>query len=190
MSNEIDKIEFFYKEGRRLWQSNPDYVRTKEFYELWESLHFPQPFTVGNDVELMGVKFDLPEYEGRKTAYYSWLEEDECPALLIETKEWEKRFLLTFDEGEAKIYEDDLITVDDDEFSMGEKLEVVMEVISYMRKCKSTKDILNLSKKRFYRPDGQYCTSLSAGTYQLDETLIGGFHQKSLPQGCGGPGGG
>ncbi len=149
MNNEIDKIEFFYKEGRRLWQSNPDYVQTKEFYEMWESLHFPQPFTVDNDVELMGVRFDLPEYEGRKTAYYSWLEEDECPALLVETKEWEKRFLLAFDEGNAKIYEEELILAEDDEYSMGEKLEVVMEVISYMRKNKSTKDILNLTKKDF-----------------------------------------
>jgi len=74
---------------------------------------------------------------------------DRCPALLVETKEWEKRFLLTFDEGNAKIYEEDLILTSDDEYSMGEKLEVVMEVISYMRKSKSTKDILNLTKKDF-----------------------------------------
>ena len=149
MNREIDKIDFFYQEGRRLWQSNPDYVLTKDFYELWESLHFPQPFTVDNSVELMGVRFDLPEYEGCKTAYYSWLDTDRCPALLVETKEWEKRFLLTFDEGNAKIYEEDLILTSDDEYSMGEKLEVVMEVISYMRKSKSTKDILNLTKKDF-----------------------------------------
>ena len=149
MNSEIDKIDFFYQEGRRLWQSNPDYVLTKDFYELWESLHFPQPFTVDNNVELLGVKFDLPEYEGCKTAYYSWLDADRCPALLVETKEWEKRFLLTFDEGNAKIYEEDLILTSDDEYSMGEKLEVVMEVISYMRKSGSTKDILNLTKKDF-----------------------------------------
>lgn len=149
MNNEIDKIGFFYKEGRRLWQSNPDYVSTKEFYELWESLHFPEPFTVGDSIELMDVTFDLPQYDGGKTAYYTWLNTDMCPALLVETKEWEKRFLLTFTDGDAKIYEEELILFSDDDYSMGEKLEVVMEVISYMRKRESTKDILNLTKKDF-----------------------------------------
>ena len=149
MNNEINKINFFYQEGQRMWLTNPDYVLTKEFYELWESLHAPQPFEIADSVELLGVNFDLPECDSSKIAYYSWVNKDMCPALFVESKEWEKRFLLTFAEGEAKIYEEDLILLSDDDYSMGEKLEVVMEVISYMRKCNSTKNILELTKKDF-----------------------------------------
>ena len=149
MNDEINKIDFFYQEGRRLWQNNHDYVLTKEFYELWERVHAPQAFSVANSIELLGINFDLPEYDGIKTAYYTWNNEDKCPSLLVESKEWEKRFLLTFSEGEAKIYEEDLILFVDDDYSIGEKLEVVMEVISYMRKNKSTKNVLDLNKKEF-----------------------------------------
>jgi hypothetical protein len=149
VSNELDKIDFFYKEGRRLWQSNPDYVLTKDFYELWESLYSPQPFAVEDSIELMGIKFDLPEYEGEKIAYYSWLNGDKCPALLVETEEWEKRYLLTFADGDARIYENDLILFSDDDYSMGEKLEVVMEAVSYLRRHEPGKNILTLTKKDF-----------------------------------------
>ncbi len=175
VNNEISKINFFYKEGSRLWQSNPDYVLTKKFYELWESLHFPQPFEVADSIELMGVTFDLPEYDGSKTAYYSWLNNDMCPALLVETKEWEKRFLLTFDQGNAKIYEEDLILFRDDDYSMGEKLEVVMEVVSYMRKCKSTKDILNLTKKDFIDLMGNIAELYPPGLISLIKRSSAGF---------------
>ena len=132
-----------------MWQSNPDYVLTKDFYELWESLYSPQPFTVGDSIELMGIKFDLPEHEGNKIAYYSWLTSDMCPALLIETSEWEKRFLLTFTDGDARIYEDDLILFSDDDYSMGEKLEVVMEAVAHVRRHDPGKNILALTKKDF-----------------------------------------
>ena len=149
MKNEIDKINYYYEEGRRLWDGNPDYVSTRDFYEMWESTHFPQPFAVENDVELMGVKFDLPEYGGGKTAYFSWLDEEMCAGLVVETIEWKKHFLLTFAEGEAQIYEEDLIPASDDDYSMGEKLEVAMEVISYIKKNQLKVDILNLTKKEF-----------------------------------------
>lgn len=175
MNNEIDKIDFFYKEGRRLWQSNPDYVLTKEFYELWESLHFPQPFTVTDSIELMGVNFDLPEYDGSKIAYYTWMNKDMCPALLVETKEWEKYFLLTFDEGDAKIYEEDLILFSDDDYSMGEKLEVVMEVISYMRKQKLTRDIRDLTKKDFIDLMGNIESLYPRGLINLMKRSSAGF---------------
>jgi len=175
VNNEINKIDFFYKEGRRLWQSNPDYVLTKEFYELWESLHFPQPFAVTDSIEIMGIDFDLPEYDGSKIAYYSWLNNDLCPALLVETKEWEKRFLLTFDEGNAKIYEEDLILFSDDDYSMGEKLEVVMEVISYMRKQKLTKDVLDLTKKDFVNLMANIADLYPSGLINLMKRASAGF---------------
>lgn len=149
MNREIDKIDFFYKEGRRLWPSNPDYVLTKDFYELWESLYSPQPFAVGNSIELLGRKFDLPEYAGGKIAYYSWLNGDKCPALLVETAEWEKRFLLTFADGEARICERGLIPRSTADYPMGEKLEVVMEAVSYLRRHEPGKNILTLTKKDF-----------------------------------------
>jgi hypothetical protein len=149
VNNEIDKINLYYQEGQRLWQSNPDYVLTKDFFEMWESTYFPQPFQVNSSIDLMGINFDLPHSEDTKTAYYSWIESEMCPALLVETREWEKRFLLTFSDGEAKIYEEDLIFHNDDCYSMGEKLEVVFEVIAYMRSHNSSKDILNLTKKDF-----------------------------------------
>ena len=180
MINEIDKIHFFYDEGRRLWKNNPDYVLTKDFYELWESLHFPQPFKVDDSIELMGVTFDLPHYDGEKIAHYCWLENDMCPALRIETKEWEKCFLLTFAGGEAQIYEESLTLFSDDDYSMGEKLEVVMEVISYMRKCKSAKDIRNLTKKDFVTFMDKIAGLYPSGLINLMRRASAGFIKNLL----------
>ncbi|MDD5698195.1 MAG: AAA domain-containing protein [Victivallaceae bacterium] len=149
MNNELDKINFFYEEGRRLWRNNPDYVLTREFYELWESVHQPQPFTVGGAIKLLGIDFELPSGKGDKIAYYTWLAADCCPALLVETGEWEKRFLLTFSEGETQIYEEELVRFSDDDYGLGEKLEIAMEVIAHLRQGGSTKNVLSLSKKDF-----------------------------------------
>ena len=180
MNSEIDKINFYYQEGRRIWQSNPDYVQTKDFYEIWESMHFPEPFEVNNYIELMEVGFDLPEYEGKKTAYFNWLDLEMCPALCVETKEWEKRFLLTFNDGEPHIYEEDLILFSDDDYSMGEKLEVVFEVISYLRKNETTKEILSLNKKEFVEYMGKIAKHYPAGLINLMKRASANFIKSLL----------
>ncbi|MFA7232434.1 MAG: hypothetical protein WC071_14265, partial [Victivallaceae bacterium] len=147
MNSDLYKINYYFEEGGRLWNSDPERVTSREFYELWENIQRPLPFLLPeNSFELFGIKFELPKSEHDRIGYFCWDNDEMCPALRVETLEWEKKFLLIFNDGEPQIYENDAIQLEQDELSVGEKLEIVYDVIGYCREHFPDKDIFELTK--------------------------------------------
>ena len=92
----------------------------REFYELWETVQSPVPFLLdGDHFELLGTPFTLPQHDGEKTGYFTWDAENFSPALILETKEWVQKYLLTFSDGEPRIQENGLVMLDTDELTHG-----------------------------------------------------------------------
>jgi hypothetical protein len=150
LDTDLQKIKYYFDEGRRLWENDSERVVTREFYQLWENVQKPRPFSLADDsVSLFDIDFDLPACDDEKIGYFCWDAEEMCPALTVESPEWKKKFLLTFSDGEPHIYENPEIWYDDDELSMGEKLEIVFDVIAWYKKNRPEKDILSLTKKEF-----------------------------------------
>ncbi|MCP3966412.1 MAG: AAA family ATPase [Lentisphaerae bacterium] len=149
MDRELNKIDFYFEEGRRLWQTEPERAASREFYEMWESIQKPLPFKVTDFITLLEILFDLDEPEIDKTAYFKWHAEENCPALTVESQEWQKHYLLTFNDGEPYVVEKDMEFFEDDDLSLGERLEVIFDVIAWLRKNKPSKNILTITKKDF-----------------------------------------
>ncbi len=150
MNSEISKINSYFEEGKRLWQTSPERVMKREFYELWETVQSPVPFLLdGDQFELLGTPFTLPHYDGEKTGYFIWDAENVSPALLLETKEWVQKYLLTFSDGEPRIQENDLVMLDTDELTHGERLEIIYDVIAYTNRTYPSRNVLSLTKKEF-----------------------------------------
>ena len=150
MNSDVSKIDFYFQEGKRLWQNSPDRVLERSFYELWESIQNSVPFILeGNQFELLGTLFTLPHFDGDKIGYFAWDAENQSPALLIETDEWMQKYLFTFSDGEPRIEEKDPVILDADELSHGERLEIIYDVIAYINRTNPSRDVRNLTKKEF-----------------------------------------
>ncbi|QSH40425.1 AAA domain-containing protein [Lentisphaerota bacterium ZTH] len=149
MDRELNKINFYFEEGRRLWQTEPERAASREFYEMWESIQKPLPFIVKDYITLLEILFDLDEPELEKTAYFNWHPAENCPALTVESREWQKHYLLIFNDGEPYIIEQDMEFFDNDELSLGERLEIIYDVIAWLRKNSPDKTVLDITKKEF-----------------------------------------
>ena len=150
MDSDIGKINYYFEEGKRLWQSSPERVLERNFYELWENVHNSVPFLLeGNQFELLGTLFTLPNFAGDKIGYFAWDEENQSPSLFIETGEWIQKYLLMFSDGEPRIEEKEPVILDMDELTHGERLEIIYDVIAYINRTNPSRDVRNLTKKEF-----------------------------------------
>ena len=146
----LDSINPFFEEGRKLWNTDMDLVISKRFYELWENVEKPKPFPIkGSEIELFSQPFELSgEYEDR-IGYFSWDVEEMCPALFVECDECVDKFLLTFDDGNPRVYETEPEFFEVEVMGDGERFEVIYDVISYVTQNRPELDILALSKKHY-----------------------------------------
>ncbi len=146
----LDKIKFYFDEGKRLWSMSPDKVISREFYELWENIQEPMPFAVTEDaIEMFGFKFELPGSDSRKLACFGWDQANGCASLTVECAEWEKKYLLFFSEGDPFVSEEEVVFFDNDELKHGEKLEIIYDLTAWLRQNQPQVDILKLKKKEF-----------------------------------------
>ncbi len=146
----LEKIKFYFDEGKRLWKAMPDKVTSREFYELWENIQQPQPFQIdGNSFNLMGYSFELPSADSGKMGCFGWDQRNGCASLTVECTEWAKRYLLFFSDGEPFISEDEVEFFSDDELKHGEKLEIIYDLTAHIRKNYPACDIQKLKKKEF-----------------------------------------
>lgn len=59
---ELSKFNFYLSEGEKLWSRSRPLVESRKFFELWESLHHPEPFLLEDTpFSLAGYRFELPE---------------------------------------------------------------------------------------------------------------------------------
>lgn len=147
---QLQKIDFYFQEGQRIWNTAPEQVVSRQFYELWENIQHPLPFTTENaEIELLGFKFELPDSSDQPWAYFCWDDQNGCAALQVECAEWKKKYLLCFSDGLPLVSEEETIFSGLDEINHGEKLEVIYDLIAHIRKTSPNTDIIEIKKKDF-----------------------------------------
>jgi GTPase SAR1 family protein len=150
LTAEISKIKYYFDEGERLWATDPERVISKDFYELWENIQRPRPFPINTpELNLLEHSFELFEEPAEKIAYFSWDPDEDCAVLKIEGNESEEKFLLTFNDGTPQIYETPVKLLDQGELEHGERLEIIYDVIAFIKKQKPGKDVLAMTKQEY-----------------------------------------
>ncbi len=151
MNTELQKIEFFYKEAAKLWNSSEERARSRQFYELWEDISQPKPFEVkGGQISMLGRKHKLSAGEGVRTAYFAWDCREGCPALHVESETDTEKFLLGFDGGGRPLVTScGAVPLGRSGSGLGERLEIVYDVIEAFREKFGGRDILSMTKKEF-----------------------------------------
>jgi len=146
----LDSIESFFDEGGKLWNVDMELVNSKRFFELWESVHQPKSFPVcGREIELLDHHFELSGEHDDRIGYYIWDDDELCPVLKIEADDCHDTFLLTFDDGQPRVYECDPVFYEVEEMEYGESLEVIYDVIAYVHENFPSWEILELTKKQY-----------------------------------------
>lgn len=131
-----DLIESFFAEAKKMWTQRSQYARSRDFYQIWESVVNPVPFYVKSEtVELFGKFFNLPESESDKVAFFRWDGMRKTPSLRIESTDWVATFYFDFDNnGDPIVREPNIEYPEDGNLSHGERLEVIYDVMAYLYK--------------------------------------------------------
>lgn len=99
---EAEKIQSYFKEGQALWKNSSKLVRSRRFYELWESAANPEPFQIDPEGILFGEHLIVPPGKAEScNAFTCWDDELDSMLLNLETTDGvREKYLLRFsDEG-------------------------------------------------------------------------------------------
>jgi len=150
MNKELAKIDYYLAEVKQHWNDNPDFVSGPHFYAAWENVQRPRPFPIeGKVIVIAGRKFELTDDSDKKTASFSWDRTEECAGLIIEGKEWIEKIIISIEDGEPFFFKQDPIYLEQMGLSYGERLEIIYDIIAYLKKNRQGIDLLHLKKKDF-----------------------------------------
>ena len=142
------QIDSYFEEGKKQWKTASSLVKERAFYELWESICLPEPFPLPDVFAIAGKSFELSGVSGSLYGRYEWSESFHCAALIAECDTWRKEFLLRFGaSGEPEIEERETILFEDETLRSGELLDLVSEVVAYVRQNQPGKEILKLKRR-------------------------------------------
>jgi GTPase SAR1 family protein len=145
---EFDKIERYFAEGKRHWSIDADRVLRRQFYELWELSEKPRPFKVSLPLSICGHRINLAN-DTELLGYFTWDESEMCAALMVEGSNSEQKILLMFEDGEPLISENAPVSLESNELGVGERLEVICDIIVAHRKQYPGADVLALKQKTY-----------------------------------------
>ena len=144
------QIDSYFQEGKKQWKGASSFVTGRAFYELWESVCLPEPFSLPETFDLGGKSFTLSGVSGPLYGRWEWSEASHCASLIAECDAWRKVFLLRFGtDGEPEIEELEKFFFDEENPRSGEMLDLVSEVVAYVREHKPEKEILKLKRREF-----------------------------------------
>lgn len=151
MHPELEKLDAFFAEAQRLWETNPELVVSRRFYELWEETHGPRPFQIADGAfTVAGQEFPLEDAD-EAVLHAAWDAEEACPALVIDTELHRRRLLFGFNDGRATVTEGAVLLREDDALSFGERLEIIYDVIHWHRETYPARDVRDIAKADFLR---------------------------------------
>jgi hypothetical protein len=144
---EFEKIETFFADARTLWETDPEMAISRQYFEMWQLATQPQPFIIEADTfELAGDTFRTGAEEESCIGYFGWESSEDCVKFTLEGPGTEKTLLMPFNDGVPAIIEQPLVFVEDDELTLGERLEVMYEVVAYVRKHEPARDVRDLNR--------------------------------------------
>ncbi len=150
------QIDSYFEEGKKQWKTAAAQVTGRLFYELWESVCLPEPFLLPEVFSIAGHPFQLSAVSGILYGRYEWNETFHCASLVAECDAWRQEYLLRFGvDGEPEITEQEKKFFDEECLQSSELLDLVSEVVAYLREHEPEKEILKLKR-------GEFLASLSA----------------------------
>ncbi len=182
--DELNKIEFYFSEGLRLWSVNPELVISRHFYELWEKVHHPRPFAIENmTITLLGVALALID-DNNLIGYYTWEASEECCCLCLEGEKTTQKYLMIFEDGFPRILEPKIEFHDIREISFGERLEVIYDIISEVQTNHLHWDSKAITRKDYLKYlaliESNYDRGLISVMKQLNLDSIRKLFQKAI----------
>ncbi len=103
---ELSKFELYLAEVESRWSQSSALVSGRAFFELWENIHKPLPFTADRKAFLIqGQKLELPRGGGTPSGAFMWDDLNDCVSLHVENEKWSIRFLFRFPEGKVSVEE-------------------------------------------------------------------------------------
>ncbi len=73
METQLEKINFYFAELKKLAEKNPEKAFSKDFYELWEKIHQPLPFIIKEqDLQILSGKIRLSKNQQNHVCYFKW----------------------------------------------------------------------------------------------------------------------
>jgi AAA domain len=148
-TEELDKIKLLFEEAKRMQAANADWQLNMDFFALWRNMCRPRPILLkGDSLKVFNRKISLQETE-KNIAYYDWSRLSNTPVLRIESGDVQTELILGVEDGIPAILDKTTSISKRRELGYGEKLEIVYDVVEYVRKNYSGQDVRKFTKKRF-----------------------------------------
>ena len=184
MNNELKKLDYYLKEVKQHWARDPEFASSARFYSAWENVQRPLPFKLKeNNITLGDQTFTVTDDSPEKVACFQWDYTNECMALIVEGEEWLDRILIQLDNGDPMIIKQDPIHLEEMGLSYGERLEIIYDVIAYLKDVNPGIDILSIKKKEFIQGleeiAGHYDSKALAVMKRLSKHSIERFIRKA-----------
>ncbi len=148
MNNELQKINAFLEEARNVWSVNPEFVLSRAFFELWENNFHPHPFRVEGETVTLGDQC-FQNLQENAIGFMAWNEQECCSAFNIEDESSRKEILISFQEGLPAFEEQAAEEFDSEELGLGERIEVIYDVISEVHAKQPEKNVVDLTAKEY-----------------------------------------
>jgi len=150
MKEEIDKFLHFLKEAEKTSANPPRQRLNRDFYEIWETVQKPKPFFyTKTSITFLDKNFTLIKESNRRIASFSWDDEECCPVLIVEGSEWKDKLLFIIDSGEIEIQQKQPEYLEEMGLSIGEKLEIIFDIIYHLRSEHKEIDIFSIKKNTY-----------------------------------------
>ena len=149
MKTELKKIQNYFDEGQKQWAINPEFVISKQFYELWEETYQPVPFSISNrNISIFNTTVSLAN-DAELVGCFSWNSDEECCCMDIQGERSLQKVMLLFEDGLPLVQEKPVVYLDIAELTFGERLEVIYDLIATVKKGRFNVDVRNLSKQKY-----------------------------------------
>lgn len=166
-NTEFAPLEYYFAEGKRQWKQTPKLVTSRAFYELWEKVYRPKAFGIDKPFRVAGTILRLPSSMELLCGHTEWSEVHHCATLIVEGGTWSKTFLLRFCDGEPAIEELPTVSLDRTHSRQQETLELISEVIVWIRRKFPQIDILKMKRREFLAFLPECSDGYATGTVNL-----------------------
>ncbi len=170
MKSELKKIQAYFAEANKTWPKNPEMVLSRDFFELWETTHQPEPFAV-KDPELNFLDTAIKVPARNTVAHFCWDFAEECACLVLEAPDRTLRYPITFSDGSGRLGAALVSELDDSGVDFGERLEFILEVIAWVRRHRPSRNILEMRKSEYSEALRQLAPKYDERTVRLMSML-------------------
>ncbi len=183
-TEEIDKINLLFEEAQRMQSANAAWQLNMEFFALWRNMCRPRPVLLDEDhLKIFNRKISLQE-SGKNIACYDWNITRNSPILRIESGDVQTDYILGFQDGIPAILDKVTSISKRHELGYGEKLEIVYDVVEYVRKNYSGQDVRKFTKKRFIETFCELADRYPPGTEKALKKIKLGPLKKMINEVC------